>query len=208
MSKHIDLSPESLPLFVPDVYQKSILDIDYSRLKEKGIEVISFDIDDTIGALEKNYLRYFVGAFGLKKSKAKFEELRQMGFKIVLITNSNKKIAKMYHKKLHTDWMIYEARKPDPLCFEETLKRYKITPDKMAHVGNSIVNDIYGGNRAGITTCLVRRKGKWGKVYESQEHDVGKILEKNDLWRKHHIDAKVDQYYQIGEKQKRICKRS
>lgn len=79
MSKHIDLSPESLPLFVPDVYQKSILDIDYSHLKEKGIEVISFDIDDTIGALEKNYLRYFVGTFGLKKSRAKFEELRQMG---------------------------------------------------------------------------------------------------------------------------------
>ena len=55
MSKHIDLSPESLPLFVPDVYQKSILDIDYSHLKEKGIEVISFDIDDTIGALEKSH---------------------------------------------------------------------------------------------------------------------------------------------------------
>lgn len=42
------LSDDDLMIFVPDVYQKNIYKIDYRRLKEKGIKLISFDIDDTI----------------------------------------------------------------------------------------------------------------------------------------------------------------
>ena len=39
-------SEADLMAFVPDVYQKSIYKIDYGKLKEKGIMLISFDIDD------------------------------------------------------------------------------------------------------------------------------------------------------------------
>ena len=39
--------------YVPDVFQKSIFNIDYDKLKAAGIKLISFDIDDTIVPIEK-----------------------------------------------------------------------------------------------------------------------------------------------------------
>ncbi len=42
------LSDEQLQLYIPDVYQKDIYQIDYQRLWDQGIRLISFDIDDTI----------------------------------------------------------------------------------------------------------------------------------------------------------------
>ena len=41
-------SDDELMIYVPDVYQEDIYRIDYARLKENGIKLISFDIDDTI----------------------------------------------------------------------------------------------------------------------------------------------------------------
>ena len=34
--------------FIPDMYQKSIYDIDYKKLKEKGIKCLLFDLDNTL----------------------------------------------------------------------------------------------------------------------------------------------------------------
>lgn len=42
------LSDAQLQLYIPDVYQKDIYQIDYQRLWDQGIRLISFDIDDTI----------------------------------------------------------------------------------------------------------------------------------------------------------------
>ena len=39
---------EEMMVYIPDVYQNSIYDINYMMLKEKGIKVLTFDIDDTI----------------------------------------------------------------------------------------------------------------------------------------------------------------
>lgn len=50
-------SEADLMAFVPDVYQKSIYKIDYGKLKEKGIMLISFDIDDTISDSIWNKMR-------------------------------------------------------------------------------------------------------------------------------------------------------
>ena len=39
------MTDDELRRFVPDVYQKNIYKIDYRKLKEQGIRLISFDID-------------------------------------------------------------------------------------------------------------------------------------------------------------------
>lgn len=43
-----EMTDEHLEFFIPSVYQYSIYDIDYEKLKKSGITLISFDIDDTI----------------------------------------------------------------------------------------------------------------------------------------------------------------
>ena len=37
--------------FVPDIYQKSIYDIDYKKLKKSGIKCIIFDLDNTLAPI-------------------------------------------------------------------------------------------------------------------------------------------------------------
>ena len=63
-------SDDELMVYVPDVYQEDIYRIDYARLKENGVKLISFDIDDTIddsfiNKLEANApgLCFFFGQF-------------------------------------------------------------------------------------------------------------------------------------------------
>ena len=50
-------SDNDLMVFVPDIYQKNIYKIDYRKLKEKGVKLISFDIDDTITDSIRNKAR-------------------------------------------------------------------------------------------------------------------------------------------------------
>ena len=38
--------------FKPDMYKKDIFEIDYQKLKDKGIKCLIFDLDNTLGLLE------------------------------------------------------------------------------------------------------------------------------------------------------------
>lgn len=82
MNQYKAMSDEYLRnIYVPDVYQKSIFNIDYQQLKNAGIKLISFDIDDTLVPIEKQ-----------KPTKAAItliEQLKLMGFEIYLVSNAN-----------------------------------------------------------------------------------------------------------------------
>ena len=144
-----------------------------------------------------------------KDAKDLFHRLKQMGFTVVLITNTFEKVASDVCSELQADGYVAKANKPETKSFEDTMKKYGITCNQMAHVGNSIRDDIPGGNRAGVTTCLVRRAGRTtylGKVIA--KHTLGRptkgyiIREEllvRGMWRKHHLIHKGDQYYQLGE---------
>ena len=63
--------------FVPDKYFKSIYDINYKLLKTSGVKCLVFDIANTLmpeSSTKPN-----------KKVKDLFEDLKDMGFKIILI---------------------------------------------------------------------------------------------------------------------------
>lgn len=203
-------SDNDLMVFVPDIYQKNIYKIDYRKLKEKGVKLISFDIDDTITDSIRNKAK---GALHVKvtmprDAKELFQELKAMGFKVVLLTNTKASIAKDVCDELQADGYIAKADKPETKNFEKLMSEYGVEPSQMVHVGNSMRQDIVGGNRAGVTTCLVRRAGYSLKVVKffmkgtglrTKGHLVRQKLLERGLWRKHHKDVKGDQYYQLGE---------
>lgn len=214
-------SDAELMVFVPDVYQKNIYRIDYGKLKENGIKLISFDIDDTIGDVLIHHIK--AGLPGTKVTMSKdaqelFARLKSMGFIVTLLTNAKAEIAVDTCDSLLADGYIARAKKPDTKNFEAMMERFGITdPKQVAHVGNSIAQDVRGGNQAGVTTCLVRRAGNSMKVgnalmklvgVKTKGHQIRKRLLERDLWRKHHADAKGDQYYQLGELPKYRVKRT
>lgn len=204
-------SNEDLMLFVPDIYQKSIYTIDYDKLKEKGIKLISFDIDDTINDLVVNKVESNVPGFKItmpKEAKELFQKLKSMGFTVTLLTNANAKLASQACQQLNADGCISRASKPETRNFEIMKNQYGVEKSEMVHIGDNIRTDILGGNKFGITTCLVRNKGFSMKLVKFVGKRIGlptkgylvreKLLER-DLWRKHHLNKKGDQYYQLGE---------
>ena len=67
-------------LYIPHVYQHDIYAIDYQRLRDAGITLLTFDIDDTIAT--------WLAADPPKTAKTLMEYLKGMGFRVVLLTNN------------------------------------------------------------------------------------------------------------------------
>ena len=78
-------------LFRPDMYKKDIFEIDYQKLKDKGIKCLIFDLDNTLGLLEH------------ERCPAKTKKLLkglQKDFLILISSNNTKKRIKPYLKDL------------------------------------------------------------------------------------------------------------
>lgn len=204
-------SDEDMKIYIPDVYQKDIYKIDYLKLWDNGIRLISFDIDDTINDIFLNKIESKVPVIKVKMpddAKELFERLKSIGFTLVLLTNADSDLAKEAARELNADGYIVRANKPETMNFKVMQDIYGVEKSQMAHVGNDVRTDIGGGNAFGIVTCLVRRKGFSMKLVKFIGKNIGmptkgtlirnELLER-DLWRKHHLKEKGDQYYQMGE---------
>ena len=96
--------------FVPDVYQKDIYSIDYQKLWDKGLKLISFDIDDTIGDVLIHNIGNIMPGWSIttypegQKAKELVEKLHNIGFeKVVLLTNAGLGIARGDWKEIGAD---------------------------------------------------------------------------------------------------------
>lgn len=209
------MTEDELRVYVPDVYQKSIYRINYVKLKEKGIKLLSFDVDDTINDCLLDNIEGKVPFLNVKMPKDAIhlvQELKEMGFIVILMTNASVGIGEGAYESLNADGYISKANKPETASFERTLEKYHLEKNQMAHIGNSMRDDIVGGNRAGVTTCLVRRNGFAFKLYKTTLNKglklstrgqlIVKKLEEKGMWHKHHARIKGDQYYQIDEVQR------
>ena len=88
--------------FIPKYHYKSIYEIDYLKLKEQGIKVIMFDLDNTLipyhEALPNNDL-------------FKLKEQLQKDFKIMIVSNSKKERVERFAKAYDILYVKF-AKKP------------------------------------------------------------------------------------------------
>lgn len=132
--------------YIPDMYCKSVYKIDYDKLKGKGIKCILFDLDNTLAPLSLKKPN--------KKIKDLFCNLKNMGFKIIIFSNSGKNRLKPFKNDLEVD-CAYSCRKPSRKKFDIILKDYKYSVSEVVIIGDNIITDVLGGNGVGITTILV-----------------------------------------------------
>ena len=132
--------------FYPDVYSQSIYTINYNKLLDKGIKYLLFDLDNTcIPYIEKK---------PNKELKEHFDKLMDMGFKVIIFSNSPKERLEPFKRYLNVDCCA-RAGKPKKNKFLKVLKTYNANITNVAIIGDQLVTDIYGGNKVGITTILV-----------------------------------------------------
>ena len=136
--------------FIPDMYQKSIFTINYKKLRDLGIKCLLFDVDNTIVPIDE------------KKPNTKiinlFDELKDMGFKIILFSNAHKKRLEPFKTGLNVDCCAL-ASKPRSKNYLKIINMFDLEVPEVAAIGDQMVTDIYGGNKVGITTILVNQIG-------------------------------------------------
>lgn len=132
--------------FVPDMYQKSIYTIDYEKLKKRGIKCLIFDLENTIAP------------YNLKKPNKKikdlFEELKDMKFKVIIISNEIKSRVEPFKDNLGVD-SAYLSMKPLKRKYKKIQRLYNYKDTQIACIGDQLVTDIFGANRMGFTSILV-----------------------------------------------------
>ncbi len=169
--------------FYPDVYSQSIYTINYDKLLERGIKCLLFDLDNTcIPYIKKE---------PTKELKEHFDKIKDMGFKVIIFSNSPKKRLEPFKKYLNVDCCA-KASKPRKNKFLKVLRLYNVNLPDVAIIGDQLVTDIYGGNKVGITTILVNPISNidmpFTKIYRFIEKRQIKKMTKKGIF-------KVGEYY-------------
>ena len=131
---------------IPDIYQKSIYYINYNKLCKKGIRCIIFDLDNTI---TPSHIKK-----PTKRLKKLFDELRDKGFKVIIMSNAPKHRIEPFKTYLNVDACAFSL-KPRKNKYERKMEKFKYKHTEVAAVGDQLLTDIYGANKLDITSILV-----------------------------------------------------
>ena len=132
--------------FFPDRYVASTYVIDFEGLYKEGVRGLIFDIDNTLVPH---------GAPADERAKKLFSHLKELGYHCMLLSNNKEPRVKMFNDAVNVSY-IYKAGKPSTKNYLKAMEEMGTTMENTLFVGDQIFTDVYGANRAGIRTILVK----------------------------------------------------
>lgn len=137
-----------MPLFRASHVADNIYQLTGEVLQRRGIRLLLADLDNTL-------VPYGV-PLPDEKLKAWRDDLAAHG--ITLFVLSNNRHAQRPSTFAHGLEVPYigHAGKPKTPSFFKAMERMGVTPQETAIVGDQVFTDVLGGNRAGVTTILVK----------------------------------------------------
>lgn len=130
----------------PDFFVNSLLEIPLDVLKDKGIQGLIIDLDNTLtnwncSVIDKEICKWLA-------------DLEKQGFKIIIVSNNSSERIEASLSKLNLPYVPY-ALKPRKRAFLKAMKILGTTVNTTAVIGDQLFTDILGGKRLGLTTILV-----------------------------------------------------
>ena len=135
-----------LQSFYPGEYLDSAYEIPYEEFYKKGVRGIIFDIDNTLVPH---------GAPADERAIALFERLHRAGFHTCLLSNNKKPRVAAFASQVNSEY-LYKAGKPARAGYRKAMVKMGTTERSTLFVGDQLFTDVYGANRAGIDTILVK----------------------------------------------------
>lgn len=132
--------------FVPDIYKKSIYYINYDKLWKSGVRCLLFDMDNTITPSHINS--------PTKRLKMLFDELKDKGFKIIILSNAPKHRIEPFKNYLLVDACPFSL-KPRKDKYILIMNKFKYKNTEIAAIGDQLLTDVLGANRMDIKSILV-----------------------------------------------------
>ena len=135
-----------LKQFFPGEYLDSIYQIDFEALFQEGYRGLLFDVDNTLVPH---------GAPADKEIITLFQKLHELGFQTRLLSNNKEPRVRSFCEQVGGTY-CYKAGNPSPKSYIEGMKTLQTSQKNTIFIGDQIFTDIWGANKAGIRTILVR----------------------------------------------------
>ena len=163
--------------YLPTFVYTTIYEIDFTSLYASGKKIILSDLDNTIASYKEETP---------SEEAIKFnEKLRELGFKIYLVSNNNDKRIKKYSEKFIIDGYLAKAKKPFVKKLEAFVEKNHLKKSEIIAIGDQLVTDILGFNKLAVDTVLVKtidqKNQKWyTKINRLREQKILKKIKKVD----------------------------
>ena len=143
-------------IFYPYEYVESVFSIDYKKLIKLGYKGLIFDIDNTL---------VHHGEDSTREVDELFKKIQNMGLKTIILSNNSEKRVKKFLENIDSLY-IFDAQKPKKINYLKSIDMLKLTKNEVVVIGDQIFTDIFGANRSGISSILVKylRKSKSEKI--------------------------------------------
>lgn len=140
---------------LPVLRYRGVEHIEFEKLDRHNVKGILLDVDNTLIDYHKN----------LSDNIVKWvQEAKTRGFKICILSNSNKEEKiKRVAEKLGLEYIMF-ARKPSQVGFKKAIKLLDLKPENIAMVGDQVFTDVLGANIAKMVSIYVDpidRKEYW-----------------------------------------------
>ena len=132
--------------FLPDEFVKNIFHITPEKLKERNVKGIITDLDNTLVEWDR--------PSATPRLIEWFEEMKENGIKVTIVSNNNEKRVKLFSEPLNIPF-IYKAKKPMGRAFRKAVKNMGLKKEDVVVIGDQLMTDVLGGNRNGFHTILV-----------------------------------------------------
>lgn len=132
--------------FYPKESIGSAYEIDFDSLWKQGYRGVIFDIDNTLVPH---------GAPADEKAKKLFAHLKKLGMEVCLLSNNKEPRVAMFNEEIgvHT---IHKGGKPNPNGYKKAMALMGTEERNTLFVGDQLFTDVWGANRAGIYSILVK----------------------------------------------------
>ena len=139
---------EDMPFsLLPRIITEKVTDLTPELLISRGITLLMMDFDNTIVPYTTNT--------PTPEMEAWLRDMTQSQVRLCVVSNSKKDRVKIFCQGYGIDYITHAA-KPSTKGICACLARYGVSAKAAAIVGDQIFTDTLGGNRAGVTTILVK----------------------------------------------------
>lgn len=166
-------------IFIPTYQIKTIYDLEPSRLKELGIEVVLSDLDNTLASFRCKDAE--------EKTIALVNKLKDNGIAFYIASNNTSKRVQRFASTLGIK-ALSGLQKPLSRRLKRLLDVEGLDKSKTVLVGDQIMTDVIAGNGAGIRTILTEKlvpeDPPWTKFNRIFEKGKRKAINKKGLSQK------------------------
>ena len=133
-------------ILFPHVIFHRITDIPFSFFKDKGIDTIILDVDNTLTTHDnpvpaEGVLEWLRGA-------------EKEGLKLIILSNNSEERVLPFAKLLSLDFEA-KGKKPLPGGFKRVMKKLDKKPSQCCLIGDQLLTDVLGGRLAGVFCIMV-----------------------------------------------------